>query len=78
MLKKNTSQMVKLFQFIPVYFNSTTKLVIRHKLSLENAFQEILYMIDNWVNEGLIGLLNQLSLSTLTFQLIDRYQEVLT
>ena len=65
-------------EFLPVYFNSTTKTVIRHKFSLENAFQEILYRIDNWVNEGLIGLLNQLSFSTLTFQLIDRYQEVLT
>ena len=36
----------------PVYFNSTTKAVINHKFSLENAFQEILYRIDNWINEG--------------------------
>ena len=36
----------------PVYFNSTTKTVINHKFSLENAFQEILYRIDNWINEG--------------------------
>ena len=34
------------------YFNSTTKTVINHKFSLENAFQEILYRIDNWINEG--------------------------
>ena len=40
------------FQFRPVYFNSTTKTVINHKYSLENAFQEILYRIDNWINEG--------------------------
>ena len=33
------------FQFRPVYFNSTTKTVINHKYSLENAFQEILYRI---------------------------------
>ena len=39
-------------EFAPVYFNSTTKTVIRHKFSLENAFQEILYMIDAWINEG--------------------------
>ena len=26
--------------------------MINHKLSLENAFQEILYRIDNWINEG--------------------------
>ena len=39
-------------EFRPVYFNSTTKTVINHKFSLENAFQEILYRIDNWTNEG--------------------------
>ena len=38
-------------EFAPVYFNSTTKTVIRHKFSLENAFQEILYMTDVWINE---------------------------
>ena len=33
-----------------------TKTVINHKFSLKNAFQEILYRIDNWINErsGLI------------------------
>ena len=39
-------------EFSPVYFNSTTKTVINHKFSLGNAFQEILYRIDNWINEG--------------------------
>ena len=39
-------------EFRPVYFNSTTKTVINHKFSLENAFQEVLYRIDNWINEG--------------------------
>ena len=29
-------------EFRPVYFNSTTKIVIYHKFSLENAIQEIL------------------------------------
>ena len=33
--------------FRSVYFNSTTKTVINHKFSLENAFQEIFYRIDN-------------------------------
>ena len=32
-------------EFRSVYFNSVTKTVINHKFSLENAFQEILYMI---------------------------------
>ena len=39
-------------EFRSVYFSSTTKTVINHKFSLENAFQEILYRIDNWINEG--------------------------
>ena len=38
-------------EFAPVYFNSTTKAVINQRFRLENAFQEILYMIDAWINE---------------------------
>ena len=33
----------------PVYSNSTTK--TQSKFSLKNAFQEILYKINNWINE---------------------------
>ena len=44
MLKKYKSTEI---EFAPVYFNSITKIVINHKLSLENAFQEILCRIDN-------------------------------
>ena len=57
-LPNNTKSYVKKckpngeIEFRPVYFNSTTKTVINHKFSLENAFQEILYRIDNWINEG--------------------------
>ena len=29
-------------EFTPVYFNLPTKTMINHKISLENAFQEIL------------------------------------
>ena len=39
-------------EFTPVYFNSTTKRVINHKLDLDKPFQEILYRIDNRINEG--------------------------
>ena len=39
-------------EFAPVYFNSVTKTVINHRFRLENSFQEILYMIDVWINEG--------------------------
>ena len=38
-------------EFRPVYFNSSTKRVINHRFSLEDAFQEILYRIDDWINE---------------------------
>ena len=39
-------------EFAPVYFNSVTKTVINHRFRLENPFQEILYMIDVWINNG--------------------------
>ena len=39
-------------EFRPVYFSSMTKTVINHKSSLKNAFQEVLYRIDKWTNEG--------------------------
>ena len=39
-------------EFKPVYFNSVTKTVTNHRFKLERPFQEILYMIDNWINEG--------------------------
>ena len=39
-------------EFRPICFSSTTKTVINQKFSLKNAFQEILYRIDNWINEG--------------------------
>ena len=39
-------------EFASVYFNSVTKTVINHRFKLENSFQEILYMIDAWINEG--------------------------
>ena len=39
-------------EFLPVYFNSVTKTVINDKSRLENSFQEILCMIDVWINNG--------------------------
>ena len=39
-------------EFRPVYFNSLTKTVINHRFRLERSFQEILYMIDIWINNG--------------------------
>ena len=40
-------------EYAPVYFNSATKTVINsHKYELDKCFEEILYSIDNWINEG--------------------------
>ena len=39
-------------EYSSVYFNSITKTVISSKFSLDKSFQEILYRIDNWINEG--------------------------
>ena len=39
-------------EFAPVYFNSTTKTVIHSEYDLHKSFQEILYRIDSWINEG--------------------------
>ena len=38
---------------VPVYFNSATKTVINSdKHDLDKSFEEILYRIDYWINEG--------------------------
>ena len=40
-------------EYAPVYFNSATKTVINSgKYILDKSFQEILYRIDSWINEG--------------------------
>ena len=39
-------------EFAPVCFNSTKKTVMNHRFKLENSFQEILYIIDAWINKG--------------------------
>ena len=40
-------------EYAPVYFNSATKTIINpDKYDLDKSFQEILYRIDNWINEG--------------------------
>ena len=38
-------------EFFPVYFNSTTKIVINYRFDLDKSFQEISYRIDNWISE---------------------------
>ena len=39
-------------EFASVYFNSLTKTVTNHRFRLEISFQEILYIIDVWINNG--------------------------
>ena len=40
-------------EYSPVYFNSATKTVINSdEFGLDPLFQEILYRIDNWINQG--------------------------
>ena len=40
-------------EYAPVYFNSATKTVVNYdKYDLDKSFQEILYRIDNRINEG--------------------------
>ena len=40
-------------EYDPVYFNSPTKTVINSdKYDFDKSFQEILYIIGNWINEG--------------------------
>ena len=35
-----------------VYFNSSTKIVIKNKYGLDKSFQQVLHRIDYWINEG--------------------------
>ena len=39
-------------EFRPVYFNSVAKKVTNHRFRLEKSFEETLYMIDLWINNG--------------------------
>ena len=38
-------------EFAPVYFDSSTKTIISNRFKLEDAFQEILYRIDAWIDQ---------------------------
>ena len=39
-------------EYSSVYFNSITKIIINIDFNLDKSFEEILYRIDNWINEG--------------------------
>ena len=44
-------------KFRPVYFNSVTKTVTNQRFKLEDSFQEILYMIGVWINNGSVWII---------------------
>ena len=52
-------------------------MVINHKFSLENSFQEIVCRIDNWINVGSGWIVELIEAQYMNAQLIDHYQEVL-
>ena len=39
-------------EYSTVYFNFSTKTVVKNKHGLDKSFQQVLYRIDNWINEG--------------------------
>ena len=39
-------------EYSSVYFNSITKTIINLDFNLDKSFEEILYRIANWINEG--------------------------
>ena len=53
LLSKKKKKKKRGIEYTPVYFNSATKTVINSdKYQLDKSFQEILYRIDNCINEG--------------------------
>ena len=64
-------------EFVPVYFNSTTKTIINDSFKLQDSFQEILYIIDAWISEGSGWIVVSIESQYIIFHLIDHYQEVL-
>ena len=61
-------------EFRPVYFNSVTKTVANHMFRLEKSFEEILYMIDIWINNGsgwIIELIEYQYINISTYRLLS-------
>ena len=60
-------------EFAPVYFNSLTKTVTNCRFKLEIFFQEILYMIDVWNNNGSVSNVESIESQYIRI-LIDHYR----
>ena len=48
-------------EYSSVYFNSIAKTVINLDFNLDKSFEEILYRIDNWINEGSRWIINSIN-----------------
>ena len=52
------------------------KTVIGFKDGLSKSFKQVLYRIDNWINEGAARTIEYIEENTLIFLFIIHYQEV--
>ena len=65
-------------EFAFVCFNSTTKTIINSKYMLDKSFQKILYIIDNWINEGSGCVFESIDAEYVSISITIHYQQVLT
>ena len=61
-----------------LYFNSTTKTVIHSEYGLNKSFQEILYRIDNWINEGSGWIVKWIDAEYVNIHVLVHHQQVHT
>ena len=53
-------------------------MVINHRFRLENYFQDILYLIDNWINEGSGWIVESIQSQYINISTFRPLSEVLT
>ena len=39
-------------EYSPIYFNSLTKTLINNNYKLDQSFQEVIYILENWISNG--------------------------
>ena len=66
-------------EFAPVHLSFTTKTVINSdKYILDKSFQETLYRIDNWINEGSGWVIKSVNKEYVNKESLIHYQEAHT
>ena len=65
-------------EFALVYFNSTTQTVVNCEYNLDKSFQEILYIIDNWINEESGWMTESIDAEYVNISILVHYQQVPT